>query len=173
MAFEELLGGLREELAGLEREFRIELPKRIEHARSLGDLRESGEYEAAKDRQGFLRARIAFLQRRIAQLAGLDIRAIPRDRVGFGSIVHLSDAETGEAKAFRLVPPEEVNTSNGWVSPASPVGRALSGHREGDRVVIKTPAATRTYEVTRVITLHDQQPRDLNGGGGEGEGSGG
>lgn len=151
-----IVDGLKEKLASLERELKVEIPERIRHARELGDLRESGEYETAKDRQGFLQARIAFLRRRIAELSTIDLSRIPRDRIAFGSTVHLKDPDTGEDKVYRLVASEEVNTERGWISPGSPVGQALLGRREGDTVNIRTPNGSRRCEIIRVVTLHDE-----------------
>jgi transcription elongation factor GreA len=151
-----IVDGLKEKLASLERELKVDIPERIRHARELGDLRESGEYETAKDRQGFLVARIAFLRRRIAELSSIDLSRIPRDRIAFGSTVQLTDQETGEEKVYRLVASEEVDSGRGWISPGSPVGQALLGRREGDSVVIRTPNGSRRCEVVRVITLHDE-----------------
>jgi transcription elongation factor GreA len=161
VAIEDVVAGLREELAKLEREFRVEIPKRIEHARELGDLRESGEYESAKDRQGFLHARIAFLQGRIAELQRIDLNAVPRDRIGFGSTVHLRDADNGEEKVYRLVAAEQVDTARGWISVASPIGRSLAGKQAGDEVKVQTPGGAKSFSITKLITIHD----DLNGAG--------
>jgi transcription elongation factor GreA len=161
-----LVDRLKETLAALEREFKVEIPERIRHARELGDLRESGEYETAKDRQGFLQARIAFLKRRIAELSSIDLARIPRDRIAFGSTVTLVDEATEEEKVYRLVAPEEVDTARGWISSGSPVAQALIGKRQGDAVVIRTPQGTRRCEVTRVLTLHDElamEAGDANG----------
>jgi len=158
-----IVDGLKEKLVSLERELKIEIPERIRQARELGDLRESGEYETAKDRQGFLHARIAFLQRRIAELSSIDLSRVPRDRIAFGSTVHLTDEETGEERAYRLVASEEVDSERGWISPGSPVGQSLIGKREGDSVVIRTPSTTRRYEVVRVITLHDELTQETEG----------
>lgn len=158
-----IVDGLKEKLASLERELKVEIPERIRQARELGDLRESGEYETAKDRQGFLQARIAFLQRRIAELSSIDLSRVPRDRIAFGSTVHLTDQETGEERVYRLVASEEVDTIRGWISPGSPVGQALVGRREGDSVVVRTPNGSRRYEVARVITLHDGLTAETEG----------
>ncbi len=166
MVTNNIVDRLKEKLASLEREFRVDLPKRIQHARELGDLRESGEYETAKDRQGFLKARIGFLQRRIAELSSIDLSRVPRDRVAFGSTVHLVEEETGQEQTYRLVASEEVDTSQGWISPGSPVGQGLIGKREGDLVEIRTPNGARRYEVVKVITLHDelaQEAEETNG----------
>lgn len=158
-----ILNGLKEKLASLERELKVDIPERIRQARELGDLRESGEYETAKDRQGFLQARIAFLQRRIAELSSIDLARVPKDRVAFGTTVHLVDQETGEEKVYRLVASEEVDTARGWISPGSPVGQGLIGRREGDSVLIRTPNGSRRYEVVRVITLHDELAAETEG----------
>ena len=161
MAIDEVVARLREELAGLERELRVELPKRIEHARELGDLRESGEYESAKDRQGFLNARIGFLQARIAELQRIDLNAVPRDRVGFGSTVHLCDRDSGEEKVYRLLAAEQVDTARGLISVGSPIGKSLMGKRPGDEVAVRTPGGAKAFRITKVFTIHD----DLSGGG--------
>ena len=158
MGLNELLISLRAELHALERELKIDIPKKIEAARGLGDLRESGEYETIKDRQGFVQARINLLKQRIASLASIDPRSIPKDRVGFGSIVHLVDREGGEGRVVRLVVPEETDGEQGWISIASPLGRGLMTRREGEEVRIKTPSGDKTYEIRKVITLHDQCP---------------
>lgn len=166
MSTNNIVDRLKETLASLEREFRVDIPERIRHARELGDLRESGEYETAKDRQGFLQARIGFLQRRIAELSSIDLSRVPRDRVAFGSTIHLLDEETGQEQVYRLVASEEVDTSRGWISPGSAVGQGLIGKREGDQIEIRTPNTTRRYEVVKVITLHDelaQETEEANG----------
>ncbi len=160
MSTNHIVDGLKEKLASLERELKVDIPERIRQARELGDLRESGEYETAKDRQGFVHARIAFLRRRIAELSSIDLSRVPRDRIAFGSTVHIVDQETGEERQYRLVASEEVNTERGWISPGSPVGQALVGRREGDVVVIRTPNGSRQCEVVHVLTLHDEQARE-------------
>ena len=158
MGLNELLMNLRAELNALERELKIDIPKKIEAARGLGDLRESGEYETIKDRQGFVQARIHLLKQRIAFLSSIDPRSIPKDRVGFGSIVHLVDRESGEERVVKLVVPEETDGRQGWISIASPMGRGLMAKRAGEEVRIKTPRGDKTYEIRKVITLHDQCP---------------
>lgn len=157
---------LKEQLALLERELRVELPERIRQARELGDLRENGEFEVAKDRQGFVNARVGQLQRRIAELSSIDLSRVPKERVAFGSTVHLEDEETGEERVYRLVASEEVDTAKGWISPGSPVGQALIGKREGDTVTIRTPGGARRCEIARLVTLHDElgeETGDLDG----------
>lgn len=157
MGLEEILIGLRTELEALERELRYEIPRRIQAARELGDLRESGEYETIKDRQGFVQARINYLKQRIAALSSINPNTIPKDRVGFGSTVHLRDLDNGEVKVYKLVAPEEVAASRGFISMASPVGRSLMGRWEGDEVVIQTPGGRKRYEVIKVVTVHQKE----------------
>ena len=155
MRIDLLLEGLRKELETLEREFRLEIPGKIQAARELGDLRESGEYETIKDRQGFVQARIAFLQQRISEISTIDLSSIPKDRVALGSTVYVEDEESGEKIVYTLVFPEAMDGKRGWISIASPVGRSLIGKRVGDRAVIRTPGGTRACEVTKLQTLHD------------------
>ncbi|OGB93099.1 MAG: hypothetical protein A3H39_16025 [candidate division NC10 bacterium RIFCSPLOWO2_02_FULL_66_22] len=163
MSTNHIVEELKEKLASLERELKIEIPQRIRHARELGDLRESGEYETAKDRQGFLHARISFLQQRIAELSNIDLSRVPRDRIAFGATASLVDQDTGEERVYRLVASEEVDSERGWISPGSPVGQALIGRKEGDPVVIRTPSGSRRYAVVRVVTLHDELAAEREG----------
>ena len=166
MATNHIVEKLKEQLALLERELRVDLPERIRQARELGDLRENGEYEVAKDRQGFVSARVGQLQQRIAELSSIDLSRVPKDRAAFGSTVDLADEETGEERTYRLVASEEVDTAKGWISPGSPVGQSLIGKREGDTVVIKTPNGAKRCEITRLRTLHDEleeEPGEPNG----------
>jgi transcription elongation factor GreA len=161
MKIEELLEGLRKEFEALQREMRQELPKKILAARELGDLRESGEYETIKDRQGFVKARIAFLQQRISEISRIDLQSVPVDRVALGSTVHLEDEENGDEFAYTLVFPEVMDGKRGWISVASPIGKSLIGKRVGDRVVIRTPVGIRACEVTKLQTLHDAVAENL------------
>ena len=161
MVTNHLVERLKAQLALLERELRIDLPDRIRQARELGDLRENGEFEVAKDRQGFVNARVGQLQRRIAELSSIDLSRVPKDRVAFGATVHLEDEETGEERVYRLVASEEVDTAKGWISPGSPVGQALIGRREGDTVTIRTPSGDRRCEIARLRTLHDELEEEV------------
>ena len=156
MGLQELLNNLRRELSALEKELKVDIPKKIEEARSLGDLTENAEYHAIKERQGFVQARIVSLQQRIASLAAIDLKTVPQDRAGFGSVVHLLDSDSGEDRVVRLVAPEESNGEKGWVSIASPIGRGLVGRRPGEEVRIQTPSGMKAFEVTKIITLHEQ-----------------
>lgn len=157
MDVQKLLNNLRAELSALEKELKVDIPKKIEAARGLGDLTENADYHAIKERQGFVQARIVSLQQRIASLSAIDLKSVPKDRAGFGSIVHLRDTNQGGERVVRLVAPEESNGEKGWVSIASPIGRGLAGRREGEEVRIETPGGTKAYELTKIIPLHEQE----------------
>lgn len=149
---------LKLELAELQHELQHELPARLEEARAHGDLRENAEYDAAKNRQGMLRARIGALQTRIRELSVYTIAQIPRDRISYGSRVTVEDIDSGESLEFRLVFPEELDAASGSISISSPIGQGLMNKAEGDEVAIQTPRGRKTYQVINVLTLHDQQP---------------
>ena len=151
---------LQEEIKTVETELRVTLPKEILKAREHGDLRENAEYKAAKERQSFLEARAAQLHRRLAALNMLNLDRIPRGKVGLGSTVHVRQEDTGEEKVFEIVVPEESDPTVGRISPSSPIGKCLLGAEEGDTVEVKVPAGTKEYEVTRLVTIHDQVKDD-------------
>ena len=155
MAELEIVRKLEAEIEALDREFRITLPRLIREAAAQGDISDNAEYRAAKQRQEFVNARIGQLKQRLSGLALVNLASIPKDRVGFGSTVTLEEADSGEEKVYRLVLPEEVDAAQGLISAGSPVGTALIGKQENDEVVIRMPAATRTYLVTKIRTIHD------------------
>ncbi len=146
---------LKEELKKVEKELRVDVPKELRKAAAHGDLRENSEYEAAKNRQSFLQARVSHLSQRINTLSTLKLDSIPKDAAGFGSRVHLEDLSTGDEVVYELVTPEEVDPRNGKISVSSPVGAALINKVAGDEVRINLPAGVKEYEVTELYTLHD------------------
>lgn len=150
---------LKLELAEKQRELQQDLPARLEEARAHGDLRENAEYEAAKNRQGILRAQVAQLQTRIRELSVYTLAQIPRDRVSYGSRVTVEDADSGESIEYRLVFPEEVDAGAGSISISSPIGQGLMNRIEGDEVTVQTPRGRKTYHVINVVTLHEQPER--------------
>jgi transcription elongation factor GreA len=152
-----IVARLRSDLAALQHEMKHELPKRLEEARAHGDLRENAEYDAAKDRQGIVRARLGALQARVSELSAYSLARLPRDRVSYGSTVVCEDAGSGEETTFRVVFPEEVDGTEGQISIGSPIGRALLNHEVGDEVVVVTPERRRSLEIIDLTTLHDRQ----------------
>jgi len=153
---EEAIDKLQKELKGLEREYRVDLPKEIHRALQMGDLRENSEYHSALDRQQFVKARIGQLQKQLKDLALVDLSTLPKDRVALGSTVSLVDAESGRTMAYELVIPDMADFAKGLVSVTSPIGKALVGHRVGDEVTIKTPGGTREYEIVKLSTVHEK-----------------
>jgi transcription elongation factor GreA len=150
-----LIKRFEDEITLLDRELNHELPKEIQRARELGDLRENAEYHAAKERQTFVQARVSMLRERVAQIQLMNLDKIPHDRAGFGSKLTL--IENGKQFVFELVMPEDANPERGLVSVASPIGRALMGKEAGDEVVVTTPAGARGLEIVSLLTIHDEE----------------
>jgi len=150
-----ILKKFEDEVAGLERELHHDLPKEIQRARELGDLRENAEYQAAKDRQGIVNARIAMLKKRIGEISIMNLDKIPHDRAAFGSTVHLKE-DNGDAIVYQLVMPEEADAAKGFISTSSPIGRAIVGKNEGDEIQVQTPNGIRNFEIIKLITIHDE-----------------
>lgn len=149
-----ILKRFTDEIAALERELKIDLPKEIQRAREHGDLRENAEYKAAKERQGIVDSRISMLKKRVSEIQLMNLDRIPHDRAGFGSTVQLRDRD-GAVLVYQLVMPEEADAEKGMISTASPIGRAILNKEEGDEVKVVTPAGTKTFELVKVNTIHD------------------
>ena len=124
---------LQDEITTLDYELHVELPKEILKARAHGDLSENAEYHAAKERQGFVNARLNQLKKRLADISMIDFSKIPHDRVGLGSIVVVLDVKREEEITYNLVTTEEADAANGKVSTTSPIGRGFAGQRGGRR----------------------------------------
>ena len=150
-----ILKKFEDEVATLERELKTELPKEIQRARELGDLRENAEYHAAKDRQTIVNSRIAMLKKRIGEIAIMNLDKIPHDKAAFGSTVHLTE-DNGERVIYQLVMPEEADAAKGLISTSSPIGRAIVGKTEGDEIKVVTPNGTRRFEIVKLVTIHDE-----------------
>ena len=145
-----------DQIAALERELHLELPREIQRARELGDLRENAEYKAAKERQGIVNAQIAMLKKRVGEIAMINLDRIPHDRAGFGSTVHLR-AERGDTVIYQLVMPEDADVDKGMISTSSPIGRAILNKEEGDEIKVITPAGPRRFDLIKVITIHGEE----------------
>ena len=150
-----ILKKFEEEIAELEHELHHELPKEIKRARELGDLRENAEYQAAKDRQGIVNARIAMLKKRMGEISIMNLDKIPHDRAAFGSTVHLRE-NNGDSVTYQLVMPEEADAGKGLISTSSPIGRAIVGKTEGAEITVTTPSGTRAFEIIKLVTIHDE-----------------
>jgi transcription elongation factor GreA len=150
----ELIKKLQDEIAILENELRIELPRAILTAREHGDLSENAEYHSAKERQGMVHAKLAQLYGRLREISMIDMSKIPHDRVGLGSTVTVLDINKDEKITYKLVTSEDVDVSKGMISTGSPIGRGLLGKQVGDEVKIQIPGGTREMEIVELITIH-------------------
>jgi transcription elongation factor GreA len=148
---------LHDEIVALEYELRNELPKEILKARAHGDLSENAEYHAAKERQGFVNARLNQLKQRMAEMSMVDFSKIPHDRVGLGSRVVLLDVKKHEEITYNLVTSEEADAGNGRISTNSPIGRGLLGKEVGDVVKIQIPGGLKEFEILKFTTIHEMK----------------
>ncbi|MFN7997203.1 MAG: transcription elongation factor GreA [Bryobacteraceae bacterium] len=146
---------LQDEISALEYELRNELPREILKARAHGDLSENAEYHAAKDRQGFVNARLNQLKKRVAEMSMVDFSKIPHDRVGLGSTVVVLDTKKDEEVTYHLVTSEEADAAAGRISTSSPIGRALLGKEEGDSVKVQVPGGFKELEIVKLTTIHE------------------
>ena len=152
---ERLIKKFEDEIHALDRELKVELPREILRARELGDLRENAEYHAAKERQRLVESRISMLQKRVSEIALLNIDRIPTDRAGFGSTLHVVES-TGEKMVFQLVMPEDADATKGLISTTSPIGRAFLNREEGDTIKVTTPGGSRQFEIIKLLTIHHE-----------------
>ncbi len=147
---------LQDEINILEHEFHVELPKEILKARAHGDLSENAEYHAAKDRQGYVNARLGQLRKRLAEVSMVDFSKIPLDKVGLGSTVVVLDVKRDEEVTYYLVTSEEADAANGRISTTSPIGRALLNKEVGDEVKVQSPGGIKELEIRKLTTMHDE-----------------
>jgi transcription elongation factor GreA len=139
--------------AELDRLRKVERPKIIEaiaEARAHGDLSENAEYEAAKERQGFIEARLIELESKLADARIIDTAGRTSETVVFGATVVLIEQEAQQKKEYTLVGQDEADLKLARISVQSPVGRALIGRRVGDLVEVTTPARIVEYEVVEI-----------------------
>jgi len=146
---------LQDEIDALEHELNLELPKELMKARAHGDLSENAEYKYAKERQGYVSARLGQLKKRMGDIGMLNLNNIPHDRAGYGSRVWLRDVNKASEVEYKLVTSEEADAEQGLISTTSPIGRALLGRRAGDEVKVQTPAGVKEFELMRLKTIHE------------------
>src|SRR5712692_5369808 len=148
---------LQQELDSLEHELNVDLPKEIAIARAHGDLSENAEYKYAKERQGYVNARIGQLKKRMGDLGMLNLTNIPKDRSGYGSRVVVLDVGRDLEIEYKLVTTEEADAEKGLISTTSPIGKALLNRKVGEEVQVATPAGQKDFEVVRLITIHEDE----------------
>lgn len=138
------------ELEFLKREKRREIIQAISEARAHGDLSENAEYSAAKEQQAINEKKIAELESTLMRAELIDEGAIPKDEAFLGATLKIKDLKTGEEFEYMLVSEEESDFDLNKISISSPVGKALLGHKVGERVEIKAPAGVLEYEIVGI-----------------------
>ena len=141
---------LQEELKHLIRVERPKVVQDIAEARGHGDLSENAEYDAAKERQGFVEGRIAEINGKMARAQVIDVTTLDSDKIVFGATVTMFDVESEVESTYRIVGEDEADIKQGLISINSPVAKALIGHRIDDEVQIKVPSGIRVYEVVDI-----------------------
>jgi len=141
---------LKKELEKLKTVDRKEVVAAIEEARSHGDLSENAEYDAAKERQGMIEARIAELEGKMGRFQVIDTNTLSGDKIVFGATVVIENIDTEEQKTYKIVGPDEANISNGTVSIMSPLARALVNKKVGDEALVVAPGGEIEYEILEV-----------------------
>lgn len=145
VGFEEL----KKELEKLKGE-RPEVIQAIAEAREEGDLKENAGYDAARERQGMLEARISYIEERMSRFNVIDPAELGGDIVTFGATVEIEDMDTEEVKTYTLLGPDEADLARGSISVLSPVARAMLGKEAGDEVVVDAPRGKIEYEILTV-----------------------
>ena len=143
-------GILQHELHKLKTEQRPRIVKEIEVARAHGDLSENAEFHAAKDRQGQIEGRIAYVEDRLARARVIDGAGQGTDRDTFGATVLLADTENGEETAYRIVGEDEADLAHGQISVTSPIARAIMGKELDSSVRVRVPKGTREFEILEI-----------------------
>ena len=145
---------LREELQRLKTVDRPWVINAIAEARAQGDLSENAEYEAAKDRQGFIEGRIKDIEGKLSAAQIIDPADLDAGcKVVFGSTVELEEEKTGEALKYQIVGEDEADLKLGLVNISSPIARALIGKEEGDTAEVQAPGGVKRYEIVAVHYL--------------------
>ncbi len=155
----ELTDKLNGEAEALFHELNVTLPREIEKAVALGDLRENSEYSAALERQQLVRARLTYISRRLSEISEIDLDQIPMDQVGFGSKVKVLDLDDDVTETYTLAFGDVINLENSEISMASPIGKALLGRAVGEEVEITLPGGRVRYRVLSLKTLHELAER--------------
>jgi transcription elongation factor GreA len=142
---------LRDELLRLKSVERPAVVNSIAEARAQGDLSENAEYDAAKEKQGFIEGRIAEIESKLAGAQVIDPTAVEADgRVIFGATVELEETATGDIVTYQIVGDDEADIDHGLISISSPIARALIGKSEGDVASVQAPSGARAYEIITV-----------------------
>lgn len=140
---------VKQNLAKLEAE-RPEIIQAIKEAREEGDLRENAGYDAARERQGMLEAKISYVKSRMPDFNVIDLNTMDGDKVCYGATVKIENVDTGEQREYTLLGPDETEYVKGSISVFSPVARALMGKEVGDEAVVNAPKGKIEYEILSI-----------------------
>ena len=141
---------LKKEIEELSTTRRREVAERIKIAREFGDIAENAEYDAAKNEQAMLEARIAKLEERLASARVIEKREISKDVVSVGSKVKLRDVAAKQTVEYYIVGSAEANPSQNKLSNESPVGKAIIGHKKGETVEVTAPRGSMKYKILEI-----------------------
>jgi len=141
---------LEKELKKLSTTGRKEIAKKLDTAKSFGDLKENAEYHAAKDRQGLMEARIIELQDVVGRAIVIDPSKLAHERVSFGSTILIIDTKTDEEITYTIVGTQESNPNKGLISIKSPLAKQILGKEEGDSVRMNLPSGKVQYDIEEV-----------------------
>lgn len=146
---------LEQELKAVKQALLVDIPQEIARAAGQGDLSENAEYEQALAKRDMFQNKLVTLEKRIAEVASLDISRLPKTRVAYGSEVTILDLDSEEEFTYKLVLPEELEGHPRHLSISSPIGMALVGQEEGNEVRVQIPAGIRRFEILELKTIHD------------------
>lgn len=141
---------IKEELKRLKTVERPAVIRAIGQAREMGDLSENAEYDSAKERQGFIEARVADMEEKLRRAQVIDVAKLSGKRVQFGATVTLLDLDSDVKKTYQIVGTDETDAAKGRISVASPLARGLIGKGPHDIVEIETPNGPKSYEIVKV-----------------------
>ena len=145
---------LKEELHRLNTVDRPWVIQAIAEARAQGDLSENAEYDAAKDRQGFIEGRIQDIESKLSMASVIDPKGLNAEgKVVFGSTVELEDEDSGDRVTYQIVGEDEADLKLGLINISSPIARAMIGKESGDVAVVQAPGGQRRYEIIQVSYL--------------------
>ena len=151
-----VLAKLEAEVKALKQALLVDIPKEIAAAASQGDLSENAEYEQALAKRDMFQAKLVAVEKRITEVASLDVSRLPKDRIAYGSNVKLLDLDSDKEVTYKLVLSEELTDDPSLLSISSPIGSAIVGLEEGEEVRIKIPAGLKRFEVLEIQTVHQQ-----------------
>ena len=120
----------------------------------MGDLRENSEYDAARERQAFVKARIGQLSRQLKQYDEVSASTVDEKKIGFGSVVVVLELNSNTRSEYTIVHPAEVDPCEGKISISSPVGMALQNRTVGEEVVVTVPAGEKRFFIEKITSLH-------------------